>query len=128
MDKKNLTPEMLVMLDMSRAKFIDVNKEYLKTLNIEYYDLTDKDGKVQPLNCPLHLWAVYNGLIRARGQVGSTASCLLCGNPMCPECGNHLVEQLSRVTGYMGNVSGWNAAKQQEYKDRMRYQVGGRNI
>lgn len=123
MNKDNLSPEVLEMLDMSRMKFIEVNKEYLKTLGMEYYDLTDENGETQPLRCPLHLWASYNDVIRARGQVGTTASCPLCGNPMCPECGNHLVEQLSRVTGYMGNVSGWNAAKQQEFLDRTRYKV-----
>ena len=123
MNKDNLTPEMIVMLDMSRMKFIEVNKEYLKTLGMEYYDLTDKNGEIQTLSCPLHLWASYNDAIRARGQVGTTATCPLCNNPMCPECGNHFVEQLSRVTGYMGGVSGWNAAKRQEFLDRTRYQV-----
>ncbi|MCK4458686.1 MAG: hypothetical protein KAU52_03060 [Methanosarcinales archaeon] len=31
------------------------------------------------------------------------------------------VEQLSRVTGYLQAVSGWNAAKKQELEDRKRY-------
>ena len=53
MNKDNLTPEMIVMLDMSRMKFIEVNKEYLKTLGMEYYDLTDKNGEIQTLSCPL---------------------------------------------------------------------------
>jgi len=39
----------------------------------------------------------------------------------CPRCGSENVEQMSRVTGYIQAVSGWNAAKKQELKDRKRY-------
>ncbi|PHP45711.1 anaerobic ribonucleoside-triphosphate reductase [Methanosarcinales archaeon ex4572_44] len=39
----------------------------------------------------------------------------------CPNCGSENVEQMSRVTGYMQAVSGWNEAKKQELKDRKRY-------
>ena len=39
----------------------------------------------------------------------------------CPNCGSTNVEQLSRVTGYLQAVSGWNAAKKQELEDRKRY-------
>lgn len=49
------------------------------------------------------------------------AYCPDCGEPMCPECGAHDVVQISRVTGYMQEVSGWNAGKQAELKDRVRY-------
>ncbi len=49
--------------------------------------------------------------------------CPLCGEPVCPECGSHDVVQISRVTGYLQDVSGWNAGKQQELKDRQRYTV-----
>ena len=42
----------------------------------------------------------------------------------CPNCGSTNVEHLSRVTGYLQDVSGWNAGKQQELKDRKRYKVG----
>jgi ribonucleoside-triphosphate reductase len=41
----------------------------------------------------------------------------------CPNCGSTNVEHLSRVTGYIQSVSGWNAAKKQELADRMRYSV-----
>ena len=43
----------------------------------------------------------------------------------CPNCGSNNVEQLSRVTGYVQAVSGWNEAKKQELRDRKRYGVGG---
>ncbi|MEA2045368.1 MAG: anaerobic ribonucleoside-triphosphate reductase, partial [Euryarchaeota archaeon] len=39
----------------------------------------------------------------------------------CPRCSSENVEQMSRVTGYIQAVSGWNAAKKQELKDRKRY-------
>jgi len=49
------------------------------------------------------------------------AYCPVCGAPACPGCGSHDVTQISRVTGYLQEVSGWNAGKQQELKDRQRY-------
>jgi hypothetical protein len=52
--------------------------------------------------------------------VGGIAHCPLCGDPICPECGDHSVFQISRVTGYLQDVSGWNAGKRQELKDRHR--------
>ncbi|SES78775.1 ribonucleoside-triphosphate reductase class III catalytic subunit [Methanococcoides vulcani] len=39
----------------------------------------------------------------------------------CENCGSDNVEQLSRVTGYIQAVGGWNAAKKQELEDRKRY-------
>lgn len=47
--------------------------------------------------------------------------CPLCAEAVCPICGSHDVVQISRVTGYLQDVSGWNAGKQQELKDRQRY-------
>ncbi|NOQ48811.1 MAG: anaerobic ribonucleoside-triphosphate reductase, partial [Methanococcoides sp.] len=40
---------------------------------------------------------------------------------VCENCGSDNIEQLSRVTGYIQAVSGWNAAKKQELEDRKRY-------
>jgi hypothetical protein len=45
--------------------------------------------------------------------------CDTCGKPTCP-CGCHDVAQVSRVTGYLSDVAGWNKAKLQELKDRQR--------
>ncbi len=57
-------------------------------------------------------------------EISSTIEyCPLCGEAVCPECGSHDVVQISRVTGYLQDVSGWNAGKQQELKDRQRYSV-----
>jgi len=49
--------------------------------------------------------------------------CPDCGAPMCPECGSHDVSQVSRVTGYLAEVAGFNEGKQQELKDRHRINI-----
>jgi len=38
----------------------------------------------------------------------------------CSRCGSQNVDHISRITGYLSAVSGWNAAKKQELKDRSR--------
>lgn len=57
--------------------------------------------------------------------IAGLVSCPLCGEPMCPECGSHDVAQISRVTGYLAEVSGWNPAKRAELKDRVRVNLVG---
>lgn len=50
--------------------------------------------------------------------------CPVCKQAICPQClTNHDVVQISRVTGYLQDVSGFNAGKAQELKDRMRYDI-----
>lgn len=39
----------------------------------------------------------------------------------CPNCESSEVDHISRITGYLQAVSGWNNAKKQELKDRTRY-------
>ena len=58
-----------------------------------------------------------------RRPISGIAYCPICGDPICPECGTHDVYQISRVTGYLQDVSGWNAGKQQELKDRHRVNI-----
>jgi len=55
--------------------------------------------------------------------VESIAYCSECNEPVCPICNCHDVEQISRITGYMQPVYGWNLGKQQELRDRKRYDV-----
>lgn len=43
----------------------------------------------------------------------------------CENCESDNVEHLSRVTGYIQAVDGWNEGKKQELRDRKRYGVGG---
>lgn len=82
------------------------------------------DGKqlqlADPCQCPIHQWVVHNRKKCGQEFVPNIASCPFCGSPCCPQCLNHEVEQLSRVTGYISAVSGWGAAKKQELKDRQR--------
>jgi len=54
---------------------------------------------------------------------GIVEYCPVCGKPCCPLCKSHDVMVLSRITGYIQDVSGWNAGKAQELKDRTRYSV-----
>lgn len=51
------------------------------------------------------------------------AYCDVCGEAVCPGCGCHDVTQISRVTGYLNEISGMNMGKQQEIKDRQRYTI-----
>jgi len=67
--------------------------------------------------CPLD---TVNGCEHAISD--GIAHCPICDQPICPVCGtNHSVATISRVTGYLSNVEGWNNAKKAELKDRMRY-------
>lgn len=72
--------------------------------------------------CPASLWASYHNKVCHDVHSG-TKNCKLCGEAVCPVCGNHNVTQVSRVTGYMGDVKGWNNAKKQELLDRKRYNI-----
>lgn len=51
--------------------------------------------------------------------------CPICHEAICPICGSHDVAQISRVTGYMAEVSGWNEGKAQELRDRVRSNIVG---
>ncbi len=59
----------------------------------------------------------------AHDIVSGIEYCPLCHEAVCPLCGSHDVVQISRVTGYLQDVSGWNAGKRQELKDRVRYDL-----
>ena len=76
-----------------------------------------------PRECPIAQWVAYNDKKCDKELVANTASCPICGSPVCPDCMNHNIEQISRVTGYLSTVSGWNAAKKQEFADREKYDL-----
>ncbi len=57
------------------------------------------------------------------GVVDGAVKCELCGEWMCPICGSHDVEVLSRTTGYYGPLSSFGSGKKQEFEDRTRYEV-----
>ncbi|MDD5453973.1 MAG: anaerobic ribonucleoside-triphosphate reductase [Candidatus Ratteibacteria bacterium] len=75
-------------------------------------------------DCPVHIYAEETGSKSCKTTVSGIKTCPICKMPMCPCCGNHSVEQLSRVTGYIQAVSGWNSGKVQELEDRQRYHIG----
>ena len=77
--------------------------------------------------CPVHVYATSINK-PCKATVPTIKYCQLCGKAMCPVCGRHSVHQLSRVTGYVGEVGGWNNGKQQELKDRKRYAIKGEMI
>ena len=74
--------------------------------------------------CPVNKKALEKPACMA--TVPGIAYCETCGKAMCPICHRHDVTQLSRVTGYIQTISGWNEGKKQELKDRKRYDIGGR--
>jgi len=39
----------------------------------------------------------------------------------CEKCDSKNLDYISRITGYLQAVSGWNEGKKQELLDRMRY-------
>jgi hypothetical protein len=59
----------------------------------------------------------------SHGIIPKVVTCPKCGEFMCPECGCHDVEVLSRTTGYYAPVSSFGSGKQQEFRDRKRYEV-----
>lgn len=117
------------LFNLSRKQFVDRFLEWMKEFNNnEFFNINVLDNetgkyKQDPLTCPLHLYNIHNHLKCPNEFVSLTASCELCGMPMCPDCANHNVHQLSRVTGYMSDVDQWNSAKQQEFKDRQRFTI-----
>ena len=123
---KNITIEELMALP--RKEFISRNLQWIEEFNNgEYMIVQKKNEKGEWINdllsCPLHLYVVYNHQKCPNEFANLTKFCPLCGNPCCPDCMNHNVEQVSRVTGYLSTVSGWGSAKAQEFKDRHRHNL-----
>lgn len=118
---KSEKQDIINFLDLPKREFIRLNKQYIDE---------ERNGKLYkvktPGKCPLAIWVAHHDVKCHRQMVPNTASCPLCGSPMCPDCMNHVVDQLSRVTGYLAPVSGWNEAKKQELKERQKYTLPGR--
>ena len=75
-------------------------------------------------DCPVHIYAGAVGKKSCKTAVSGIRYCKLCGKPTCPVCFSHSVEQVSRVTGYVASISGYNEAKKQEVRDRQHYSIG----
>lgn len=82
------------------------------------------------LMCRADVYSIYLKMkgykCRDSSVISGTDMCPVCSSPICPRCFNHTVISLSRVTGYMSDISGWNNAKRQELSDRKRYDFGNR--
>lgn len=80
------------------------------------------------LMCRVDIYSLFLKLSGFKCRDGQPISgvdiCPVCHTNLCPRCFNHDCLGLSRVTGYMSAVSGWNAAKKQELIDRKRYEIG----
>lgn len=86
-----------------------------------------EDGKCPECDIPVHKMCERDHCHCSHEIVESIAYCPICGKPCCPICGCEDVEQISRVTGYLGAVSGWSAGKAQELKDRTHYNISSTN-
>ena len=121
----------IVVIIMYEYKLIDIPIEemsYEQFLELTLAWLEDTNDGEQlwlpsPLKCPIHQWVKDNHRVCSGDTIPLTAKCPICGNYECPDCHSHKVDVLSRVTGYMQVVSGWNVAKKQEFEDRTRYTV-----
>ena len=82
-----ITDEALELIKLPRNEFIAINREYLDSVGEKYHNLKDDDGKINPLECPLHAWIVYHH-IKCNKHLDAVM-CPLCGNLMCPECMTH---------------------------------------
>lgn len=82
-------------------------------------------GNIEIPHCPdcgsqVVLMCERDHLCRCRDSIFPTVFiCHICGKPTC-QCGAHDVEVVSRITGYMSSLSGWNKAKVAEFHDRVR--------
>lgn len=116
------------LMSLSRKAFIDRNLKWMKEFNNnEHIIILKKNERGDLINdpeaCPLHIWVQHNHAKCPNRFVALTGFCPICGNPCCPDCMNHKVDQISRVTGYLSTVSGWGSAKTQEFKDRHRHDL-----
>lgn len=100
----------------------------LTILRYGWYTYCPRCGMKNPeLICKIDAYSVVlkiQGRNCRKGEViAGTDLCPVCNKPMCPLCYNHSVVSLSRVTGYVQDISGWNNGKRQELKDRQRYAI-----
>jgi len=110
------------ILEMQPSEFLKTCLEWKADMIKEgKWDEIQENIDSNVLRCPVHQFATQKGLCKK--TIGGTARCPVCGHYMCPECNSHACDIMSRVTGYLQVVSGWNAPKKQEFKDRKRYGV-----
>ena len=105
------------ILDMPFHAALEIMKEWVNE---------EHDGKLKlddPLQCPVQKWILHNNKACGEDMLAGIETCPICGAYVCPKCQNHDCSPLSRITGYIGAVDGWNASKQQELQDRVKAQL-----
>jgi len=113
---------------------ITVEPELIEVLTVEQFiDKCLRFNEAHPgmpslviqkgIDCPVHLYAAEHGSKSCKTAVSGIRYCPICGRGTCPVCHSHAVEQVSRVTGYVASISGYNEAKKQEVKDRQHYNI-----
>ncbi|WP_342304334.1 hypothetical protein [Methanolobus sp. ZRKC5] len=90
------------MLALPLNKFVDRCVDWCEEFNDEQTMKTDKETP-----CSVLFWVVNNQKKCSKGNVANIEHCPVCDQPVCPNCMNHNVHQLLRVTGYLSTVAGW---------------------
>ena len=98
-------------------------KCYVCKIIVDEQDLVDSACPVCMTTAGLQKMCARDHCYCPHEVIETVAYCPECGQPICPECGTHDVVVISRVTGYLQEVGGWNSGKQQELKDRARYTI-----
>ena len=112
-----------LITDLPPGEFLAVCAGWKEDMGKEgKWDEIQADFDADVRRCPVHQYATHHGLCKQ--TTGGTAKCPICGHYMCPGCMNHAADVMSRVTGYLQVISGWNVAKKQEFEDRKRYSLG----
>lgn len=94
---------------------------------LDFSDLIDgkcpvcNDKKALVEKCPID----HNGC--SHDVTVGAFNCPVCNQPVCGICGDHSVVVISRVTGYLSDVAGWNNAKKAELHDRVRVNLNQSN-
>jgi rubrerythrin len=110
--------------DIRQSRYNDSSSNLRKHIT-KFCPHCDSENPI--LACKVDAYSIYlklKGMNCRTGEViAGTELCPICNDPICPNCYNHSVVSLSRVTGYVQDISGWNNGKRQELKDRQRYAI-----
>jgi len=78
------------LLKLPRDEFIAINRGYLDSIGQKYYSPKNHSKKINPSECPLHAWTVFNHISCTKQS--DLVICPLCGNLMCSKCNTHEIK------------------------------------
>lgn len=104
---KTIIPESFLKLTESK------NPQSGETKSVKACPVCGETAAIQPMCENDHICYCHSDMH------SGVEFCPVCGSGMCP-CGSHDVAQISRITGYLSDVAGWNAGKRAELQDRTR--------